>query len=423
MATMGVFTRLGTTHVRRSQLPVRPGAASCRRSVMRGQSAAVPPKAGHFLAHRSKQQQQDKLITHQHYKYRGPEPPSAAGDAAASFGDSNESSDSGNAGSDFERRVGALLRTGTNLFPLWVVLAGLAGFYFPPLFTWFKDSYTTVSLMAVMLGMGLTLTFQEMGSVFTRQPQLLLLGMVLQYTVLPTVGWAISKWWGLTSSLAIGVALVSCMPGGTASNIVAYIARGDMPLSVMMTTASTLMAVFTTPLLTSLLVGTLVPVDPRAMFFSTLQLVLVPVLIGAALNQYFPKAVSRMRTYTPFVATIIVVLIVGSMISTNVEVVAQSGFQIISAVFCLHGSGFALGYAISKAMGLSEKVCRTNSIEVGMQSSALAAVLAKIHFPQDPVIVAPCVLSACTHATVGSLLAGYWNWRSDKEEKKNNADA
>ncbi|KAI8471485.1 MAG: sodium bile acid symporter family-domain-containing protein [Monoraphidium minutum] len=313
-------------------------------------------------------------------------------------------------------RYQALRHTGTTLFPLWVVLAAVAGFHHPPLFTWFKDSYVTFSLMAVMLGMGLTLTFQEMASVFTRQPQLLLLGMALQYTVLPGVGLAISKWWGLSSSLAIGVALVSCMPGGTASNIVAYIARGDMPLSVMMTTASTLMAVFTTPLLTSLLVGTLVPVDPTAMFLSTLQLVLVPVLVGAAVNQYFPKSVARIRLYTPFVATLIVTLIVGAMISTNVAVVAQSGFQIVSAVFCLHSSGFALGYLISKALGLSEQICRTNSIEVGMQSSALAAVLAKIHFPHDPVIVAPCVLSACTHAVIGSLLAGVWGAQTARAE-------
>ncbi|GBF96096.1 sodium bile acid symporter family [Raphidocelis subcapitata] len=308
---------------------------------------------------------------------RGPAPAASAAAAggAAPLGGGGERMP------DWERRVAGALRFGTNLFPVWVVLAAVAGFHHPPLFTWFRDSYTTGSLMAVMLAMGLTLTFQEMGSVFTRQPQLLLLGMALQYTVLPTIGWAISKWWGLTSSLAIGVALVSCMPGGTASNIVAYIAKGDMPLSVMMTTASTLMAVVTTPLLTSLLV-----------------------------------AVSRLRLYTPFLATVIVVLIVGSMISTNVAVVAQSGFQIISAVFCLHSSGFALGYLISKAMGLSEQICRTNSIEVGMQSSALAAVLAKIHFPHDPVIVAPCVLSACTHATVGSLLAGYWSWQSSREE-------
>ena len=116
-----------------------------------------------------------------------------------------------------------------------------------------------------------------------------------------------------------------------------------------------------------------------------------------------------MRIYTPFLATVLVMLIVGSMISQNVAVVAASGFHIVSAVFVLHSCGFGLGYGISRALGLSERICRTNSIEVGMQSSALAAVLAKIHFPGDPLIVAPCVLSACTHATVGSLLAGVWS--------------
>jgi BASS family bile acid:Na+ symporter len=240
--------------------------------------------------------------------------------------------------------------------------------------------------------------------------------MFLQFTVLPSIGWAISRFWGLSSSLAVGVALVSCMPGGTASNIVAYIARGEMGLSVMMTTASTLAAVVTTPLLTSILVGTLVPVDPRAMFLSTLQLVLAPVLAGVFLNQSFPKAVAKVRTVMPMLATALVVLIVGSMISQNVDAVKQSGFKIISAVFVLHGCGFSLGYFISKAMGLSDKICRTNSIEVGMQSSALAAVLAKVHFA-DPVVAVPCVLSACTHATMGSLLAGYWRLTAKDEEE------
>ncbi|KXZ51318.1 hypothetical protein GPECTOR_13g805 [Gonium pectorale] len=270
-----------------------------------------------------------------------------------------------------------------------------------------------------MAGMGLTLTFGEIASVFTKQPQLLLLGMVLQYTILPCFGYVISRYLAaqpnLAPGLAVGVALVSCMPGGTASNIVAYIAKGDMPLSIMMTTASTLMAIATTPVLTSLLVGTLVPVDPGAMFLSVLQLVLAPVLAGTAVNQFFPSAVARVKLYTPFLATVVVFLIVGSMIATNVAVVASSGAAIIAAVFVLHSTGFFLGYSLSKVMGLSDKIARTNSIEVGMQSSALAAVLAKVHFP-DPVVVAPCVLSACTHATIGSLLAGYWAATLKNEE-------
>ncbi|WIA42939.1 hypothetical protein OEZ86_008852 [Tetradesmus obliquus] len=341
----------------------------------------------------------------------------AASAAGAVPGDSSGSSSEPGVFSPLEQRLGSICKTLTTLFPLWVVGAALLGFHHPPAFLWFTDTYVTWSLIFCMLAMGLTLTFEEIASVFTRSPQLLLLGMVLQYSVLPLIGFAISRHWGLSSSLAIGVALVSCMPGGTASNIVAYIARGDMPLSIMMTTASTIMAVFTTPLLTSLLVGTLVPVDARAMFLSVLQLVLAPVIVGTAANQLFPRAVQRLRIYTPLAATAAVVMIVGSMIATNVSVVAASGLAIITAVLTLHSCGFGLGYFISKGLGLSDRVCRTNAIEVGMQSSALAAVLARKHFPHDPMIVAPCVLSACTHATLGSLLAGYWNLTSKDEEQ------
>uniref|UniRef100_A0A383WK05 Bile acid:sodium symporter n=1 Tax=Tetradesmus obliquus TaxID=3088 RepID=A0A383WK05_TETOB len=348
----------------------------------------------------------------------------AASAAGAVPGDSSGSSKGGSSSSEpvvfspLEQRLGRLCKTLTTLFPLWVVGAALLGFHHPPAFLWFTDTYVTWSLIFCMLAMGLTLTFEEIASVFTRSPQLLLLGMVLQYSVLPLIGFAISRHWGLSSSLAIGVALVSCMPGGTASNIVAYIARGDMPLSIMMTTASTIMAVFTTPLLTSLLVGTLVPVDARAMFLSVLQLVLAPVIVGTAANQLFPRAVQRLRIYTPLAATAAVVMIVGSMIATNVSVVAASGLAIITAVLTLHSCGFGLGYFISKGLGLSDRVCRTNAIEVGMQNSALAAVLARAHFGDAPMAVVPCVLSACTHATLGSLLAGYWNAQLERQESQ-----
>ncbi|GLI66102.1 hypothetical protein VaNZ11_009708 [Volvox africanus] len=328
---------------------------------------------------------------------------------------SNGGDDGGNAPvvlSSLEEQAASFCAGFTRLFPIWVILAAVSAFHAPHLYLWFDNTCVTYGLMFVMAGMGLTLTFKEIISVFTKQPQLLLLGMVLQYTILPIFGYFISRYLtsqpGLAPGLAVGVALVSCMPGGTASNIVAYIAKGDMPLSIMMTTASTLMAIATTPLLTSLLVGTLVPVDPRAMFLSVLQLVLAPVLAGTAINQFFPAAVARVKLYTPFLATVVVFFIVGSMIAANVAVVASSGAIIVAAVFGLHSTGFFLGYALSKALGLSDRIARTNSIEVGMQSSALAAVLAKVHFAADPVVVAPCVLSACTHATVGSLLAGYW---------------
>ncbi|KAF5839427.1 sodium bile acid symporter family-domain-containing protein [Dunaliella salina] len=297
----------------------------------------------------------------------------------------------------------------TSFFPLWVIGAAFGGFHKPELFNWFQTSQITNGLMFVQLGMGLTLTFTEIGKVFTKQPALLALGMFLQYTVLPAIGFCISREWGLERGLAIGVALVSCMPGGTASNIVAFIARCDMPLSVMMTSASTLMAIAATPLLSSILVGQLVPLDPKAMFLSVLQLVLAPVLIGATVNTLFPKFVSIVRPFMPMAATAIVVLIVGSMIACNVDIMSNFGPQVIPAVFTLHAMGFFLGYYVSKFFGTTDKVSRTNSIEVGMQSSALAAVLAKLHFPDQPMVVAACIMSACTHATLGSLMAGFWN--------------
>lgn len=169
------------------------------------------------------------------------------------------------------------------------------------------------------------------------------------------------------------------------------------------------------PLLASAQVGTLVQVDPAAMFLSTLQMVLAPVFLGAILNQSFPKTVKRVSRFTPLMATILCVLIVGSMLANNIAIIKQSGAKLLSAVFTLHATGFGLGYFVSRAMGLQEKVCRTNSIEVGMQNSALAGVLATLHFA-DPTVAAPCAISACTHATLGSLLAGFWRLSTPEDE-------
>lgn len=145
-------------------------------------------------------------------------------------------------------------------------------------------------------------------------------------------------------------------------------------------------------------------------------MVLAPVLLGAFLNQTFPRTVRRVARFTPLLATLLCVLIVGSMLATNRAIILAAGPSILSAVFVLHASGFFLGYAISRGLGLSERIARTNSIEVGMQNSALAGVLATVHFAFDPSVAAPCAISACTHATLGSVLAGIWRLRPPPEE-------
>ncbi|EFJ53046.1 hypothetical protein VOLCADRAFT_102664 [Volvox carteri f. nagariensis] len=319
-------------------------------------------------------------------------------------------------------RLAALCNRITSFFPFWVVLAAAAALWRPELFTWLPTGFITWGLALTMLGMGLTMRLSDFGDVFRRMPQLLLLGMALQYTVMPALGWLFSRHAGLPASLAVGIAVLSACPGGTASNIVAFLARGEMALSILMTAASTLAAVVATPTITAALAGTLVPVDARGLFLSTVQVVLLPVLSGCLANQYFPSAVSRISRYTPAVATLLVAVIVGTTLAGSARAVVASGPALVGAVAGLHASGFLLGYVISKALGLSDKICRTMSIEVGMQNSTLGAVLAALHFA-DPLTAAPCAVSACTHSVMGSALAAYWQRTAPREEQEGRGEA
>ncbi|KAG2428650.1 hypothetical protein HXX76_011355 [Chlamydomonas incerta] len=318
--------------------------------------------------------------------------------------------------SSFEDHAAAICGKITSLFPLWVVMAAALALGRPEAFTWLPTPFITWGLALTMLGMGLTMRLADFADVFRRMPALLLLGMGLQYTVMPALGWLFSRYAGLPAPLAVGIAVLSACPGGTASNIVAFLARGEMALSILMTAASTLAAVVATPAITAALAGTLVPVDAKGLFMSTMQVVLLPVMAGCVANQAFPAVVARVARFTPAVATLLVAGIVGSTLAASAGAVRASGPALLGAVAGLHASGFLLGFVISKALGLSGKVCRTMSIEVGMQNSTLGAVLAALHFA-DPLTAAPCAVSACTHSVMGSALAAYWR-RTTKDEEE-----
>jgi bile acid:Na+ symporter, BASS family len=263
------------------------------------------------------------------------------------------------------------------------------------------------ALGVTMLGMGLTLTFDDIRRVLAA-PRRIFAGFVLQYTIMPALAFGLSRLAALPLDFAVGLCIVGSCPGGTASNVVTYLAGADVPLSVAMTTASTLGAVVATPLLTKLLLGTLVPVDAMALLMSTLQVVLLPVLLGAALNQSFPRQVERLAPLSALSAVLLVATICGSVISQNASAVMGVGPRLLGAIVALHAGGFALGYVLSKALGLPERAARTNSIEVGMQNSALGALLAATHFPVNALAPVPCAISACTHSVLGSLLAAFW---------------
>uniref|UniRef100_A0A1D2A3A2 Uncharacterized protein n=1 Tax=Auxenochlorella protothecoides TaxID=3075 RepID=A0A1D2A3A2_AUXPR len=310
----------------------------------------------------------------------------------------------------FGARLASLAIALTNAFPVFVVGAAVLGLMRPASFDWFRAEYVTAGLAATMLGMGLTLTFEELRQVLSR-PRQIAVGFVLQYTIMPGSAYLISRLVSLPLDHVIGLCLVGSCPGGTASNVVTFLAGADVTLSVAMTAASTLGAVVMTPTMTGLTLGTLVPVDGPALLLSTLQVVLGPVLLGTALNSCFPRAVAAVAPACALSAVAVIALICGRVIAANAAAVLAAGPRLLLAVAALHGLGFALGYFLSRLVGVPERAARTNSIEVGMQNSALGAVLATAHFSAHPLAAVPCAISACMHSVMGSLLAAYWRGR------------
>lgn len=271
-------------------------------------------------------------------------------------------------------------------------------------------------LAVIMIGMGITLSFDDFRRV-TQSARPVLIGVVAQFAVMPLLGWTIAYGFSLEPQLAVGLILVACCPGGTASNVVSYIAHADVALSVLMTMCSTFVAVVMTPLLTQWLAGAYVPVDPWSLFFNTLQVVILPVLLGMLLNRYVPRLVRTVAPVAPLVSVIVIALICASIIGSNAGTIKASALPLLSAVALLHLGGFVFGYVMARLMKLEESASRTISIEVGMQNSGLGAVLAKSSFAQMALAPIPSAISASFHSIIGSALAAWWRMRpSDKKD-------
>lgn len=303
-----------------------------------------------------------------------------------------------------------LLLASANWFPAWVLGAALLALWQPALFTWFSGPWIVGGLALVMLGMGLTLSTGDFAAVL-RLPGAVALGFAAQYTIMPVLGWGVAQMLALPGPFAVGLILVACCPGGTASNLVAYLARANVALSVLLTMCSTLAAVVMTPLLTGWLAGAYVPVDAWGIFLTTAQVVLAPVLLGLLLHHQAPRVTEFLLPAGPILSVLVISLIVGSIIGQNASAIFAHGPQLLLAVTLLHGGGFALGYVLGRIFRYDRKIARTLSIEVGMQNSGLGAVLAKTHFAADPLTAVPSALSSVCHSLLGSLLAGWWRRR------------
>ena len=289
----------------------------------------------------------------------------------------------------------------TRLFPLWVSAAALIALVEPSVFTWFSGPWITYGLGGIMLGMGLTLSWNDFALV-AKTPSWVVLGMLLQFTVMPLLGWGLGILFQLPPFFAVGLILVACCPGGTASNVIAFLANANVALSVAMTTCSTFGAILLTPFLTASLSGSYLDVDAWGLFYSTLKVVLVPVALGVLLNQYSNRLTQRILPYAPATAVVLIVLIVASIIGQGKEIILSSGLNLIAAILLLHFFGFVLGFFLSKIILKNTAVSKTIAIEVGMQNSGLGAVLARDNFI-NPATAIPSAISSLVHSIYGSI--------------------
>lgn len=309
-----------------------------------------------------------------------------------------------------------------NLYALWIIISFVIGFLWPESFLWFSESnYMTWALALVMLCMGLTLKVEDFTAIF-KTPKVVLLAAISQYTIMPLLGWAITQILRLPPEFAVGLILVACCPGGTASNLIAYIGRANVALSVISTAVSTALGIFMTPLLCKILAGQVVPVDALGMFINVVEVVFIPVTLGVLINLKFPAFVKSLGQTTPVMSTIAIIFVSGAVIApasiNGRDVMIDFAAPLIMASMMLHGFGFGLGYAFARLFGYDSSISKAISCETGMQNGGLAAVLAKNNFPAImPLVGVPSVFCSVMQTLIGGVLATIWRFISKNDKQ------
>ena len=285
-----------------------------------------------------------------------------------------------------------------------VLLSAVLALLLPDIFSHLKPTLINPLLGIIMFGMGLTLKFDDFRVVFQR-PKDVITGCLAQFTVMPLLAWALTRVFGLDEALSVGVVLVGCCPGGTASNVITYLAKGDLALSVGMTATSTLLAPLATPLLVWLLAGKTVDVDVTGMLLSILWVVILPIVLGLTVKSLWPLQTERATVWLPALSTLAICTIVLIVIAANAHKLLAGGMIIILVVVLHNLCGLSLGYAVGRLAGMSSAKRRAVSIEVGMQNSGLASSLATIHFAAYPMATIPGAVFSVWHNLSGAIIA------------------
>lgn len=299
-------------------------------------------------------------------------------------------------------------RRAVTVFPVLVLAAGGLGLAAPDAFTGWGTNVPYL-LGVVMFCMGLTMTPLDFRGVVKR-PWAVALGLVAHYVIMPGLGWLIAHALGLSPQLAAGVILVGCAPSGTASNVVTYLARGDVALSVSVATVSTVVAPLVTPPLTLLLAGEYLPVDAGSMVMDIVKTVLLPVIAGLLVRLLLGRYVDRVLGALPWLSALTVAAIVAIVVAGSAAAIKSAAALVFLAVFLHNGLGLALGYGAGKLARLGPPASRAMAFEVGMQNSGLAASLATAHF--GPLAALPSAVFSVWHNVSGALVAAWMSYRA-----------
>ncbi|EKA56693.1 bile acid:sodium symporter family protein [Pseudomonas aeruginosa] len=307
------------------------------------------------------------------------------------------------------RALTALSRFVSASFPFWVLLFAILAFFQP---AWFLPLTVAIAplLGLVMFGMGLTLKGEDFREV-ARHPIRVLIGVLAQFVIMPGLAWLLCSLLQLPAEIAVGVILVGCCPGGTASNVMTWLSRGDVALSVAITSVTTLLAPLVTPALVGLLASAWLPVSFAAMFLSILQVVLVPIALGLLAQRLLGERTRQVAEVLPLVSVFSIVVIIAAVVAASQARIAESGLLIMAVVMLHNGFGLLLGYLTGKLTGMPLAQRKALAIEVGMQNSGLGAALANVHFA--PLAAVPSALFSVWHNLSGSLLAALFRRLDD----------
>ena len=295
-----------------------------------------------------------------------------------------------------------------------VLLTAVAALVVPEGFRWMDTWVINPLLGVIMFGMGLTLSPQDF-KIVAQRPKDIIAGALAQFVIMPSLAWALAKAFALPEELALGVILVGCCPGGTASNVITYLAKGDLALSVGMTATTTLLAPLVTPLLVWLLAGTMVDVDTVGMLLSIVYVVIAPIVAGLLCQRFLRKLTERVTPYLPAFSSLTIAVVVAIVVSHVADKLLSGGLIVVVVVMLHNLGGLSMGFLLGKLMRMTKPKTTAIAIEVGMQNSGLASSLAVMHFAAFPLATVPGAIFSVWHNISGAMVASLLRKINEKE--------